>query len=332
MSQNAIGEKRSLRVIGKKLISSYGAVLGIVAMMVVFQLIEPRFMRIQNIINVFTTSTLLVLMSLAIMMPMSVRGIDLSVAQVADATAVISSMLIIAKQPTWVAVAGGVGFALLIGLINGLLMGYLGIPAIIGTLGMMFIVRSIELMLTNGAQPQIMFTLPAKFTKDFFFIGQGTLFSIQMLVIICYVLVVVMYLVKEKSVFGRHMNAIQGNVRTAYLSGINIRSTFAKTFVYCSVLAGIAGVMLAARSGSTTPRGVESYLTDCFVAVYVGTLVSKDNRFNVVGTVIGALFVSFMSNFFTLTGMGADYKNIFNGLFIIAAVALGALQRRGRRL
>lgn len=331
MSQNTVGEKRTLGALGKRLLSSYGAVLGIVALMAVFQLIEPRFMRIQNILNVFTTSTLLVLMSLAIMMPMSVRGIDLSVAQVADAAAVISSMLIIAKQPTWIAVAGGVGFALLVGLVNGALMGYLGVPAIIGTLGMMFIVRSIELMLTNGAQPQIMFTLPAKFTKDFFFIGQGAVFSIQMLVVICYALVAVMYLVKEKSVFGRHMNAIQGNVRTAYLSGINIRSTFAKTFVCCSVLAGIAGVMLAARSGSTTPRGVESYLTDCFVAVYVGTLVSKDNRFNVVGTVIGALFVSLMSNFFTLTGMGADYKNIFNGLFILAAVALGALQRKGKR-
>ena len=331
MSQNAVTEKKSLGRFGKELLSSYGAVLGILVLMVIFQLIEPRFMRLANITNVFTTSTLLVLMSVAIMMPMSVRGIDLSVAQVADAAAVISSMLIIAKQPAWVAVAGGVGFALLIGVINGLLMGYLGIPAIIGTLGMMFIVRSIELMLTNGAQPQIMFTLPAKYTKAFFFIGQGSIFSVQMLVIICYVLVVVMYLVKEKSIFGRHMDAIQGNVRTAYLSGINIRSTFAKAFVCCSVLAGIAGVMLAARSGSTTPRGVESYLTDCFVAVYIGTLVSKDNRFNVIGTVIGALFVSFMSNFFTLTGMGADYKNIFNGLFIIAAVALGALQRRVHR-
>lgn len=322
--------KRSFSTRVKAIFSSYGAVFGIVFLMILFWIIDPRFMRMKNVVNVFNTSTLLVLMSVGIMLPMSVRGIDLSVAQVADAAAVVSSMLILTKQPAWIAIAGGIGFGLVIGLINGALMGYLGIPAIIGTLGMTFIVRSIELMLTNGAQPQIMFTLPAKYTKQFFFIGQGALFGIPMLIIICYSLVILMYFLKEKSIWGRHMSAIQGNVRTAYLSGIDIRKTFAKTFVFSSVLAAIAGVLLAARSGSTTPRGVESYLTDCFVTVYVGTLVSKDNRFNVIGTVIGALFVSFMSNFFTLTGMGADTKSIFNGLFILGAVALGVIQRKRR--
>ena len=330
MSENAVLEKKSFGRTVRSVLSSYGAVLGIIALMFVFQLIDPRFMRIKNIIGVMTSSTLLVLMSLAIMMPMSVRGIDLSVAQVADASATISCMLLLAQKPTWMAVGGGVGFGALVGIVNGILMGYLGIPAIIGTLGMMFIVRSIELMLTNGAQPQILFTLPAKLTKNYYFIGQGEVFGIPMLIIICYVLVIIMFFVKEKSVLGRHMNAIQGNVRTAYLSGINIRSTFAATFVFSSVITAIAGIMLASRAGSATPRGVETYLTDCFVAVYVGTLVSKDNRFNVIGTVIGALFVSFMSNFFTLTGMGAALKGIFNGLFIIAAVALGAIQRNRR--
>lgn len=320
--------KKSFSTQFKGLLSSYGAVIGIILLMIIFGIIDPRFMRIRNIVNVFNTSTLLVLMAVGIMLPMSVRGIDLSVAQVADAAATVSSMLIIAKQPAWVAIGGGIGFGLIVGLLNGAIMGYLGIPAIIGTLGMTFIVRSFELVLTNGAQPQIMFTLPAKFTKNFFFIGQGDIFGVPMLIIICYALVILMFYLKEKSIWGRHMNAIQGNVRTAYLSGINIRKTFAKTFVFSSLLAATAGVMLASRSGSTTPRGVESYLTDCFVAVYVGTLVSKDNRFNVIGTVVGALFVSFMSNFFTLTGMGAATKNIFNGLFILAAVAIGAIQRR----
>jgi len=123
------------------------------------------------------------------------------------------------------------------------------------------------------------------------------------------------------------MEAIEGNVRAAFLSSVRIRKVFGATFVFSSVLAAIAGIMLVSRSGNAVPRGVETYLTDCFVAVYIGTLVSKKRKFTVVGTVIGALFVGFLSNFLTLRGMGAAYKTLFNGVFIIAAVAMGALQK-----
>ncbi len=309
-------------------ISNYSAVIGMIAVLIVFGLIERRFFRLDNIIGVLNSSTLLIVLSIALMMVMSVRGIDLSVAQVADAAGVIAAMLLLSGKPFWMAVAGALLFGLFVGLLNGLLMSYLGIPAIIGSLGVMFMVRSFELTLTKGAQPQILFTLPLKRVKSFFFIGQGSLGPIPMLIIICLVVIVIMYFVKERSVVGRHMEAIQGNVRASFLSSVDIRKVFGATFVMCSVLAAVAGVMLVSRSGSAVPRGVESYLTDCFVAVYMGTLVSKGNKFNVVGTVIGALFVGFLSNFFTLMSMGAAYKSLFNGLFIIVAVALGFLKGR----
>lgn len=311
-------------------IARYGAILGMLLLLVAFQLVDNRFMRPANLLGILNSSTLLIILSVAIMMVMSVRGIDLSVAQVADAAGVIAAMLILAKQPVWIAVAVAVGFGFVVGLINGSLMAYLGVPAIIGTLGMMFVVRSFELMLTNGAQPQILFTLTPKMTRDFFYLGTGSLGPVPMLIVICAVLVLFMYFVKERSVLGRHMSAIQGNVRTAFLTGVNIRRVFGATFLFSSTLAAIAGVLVAARSGTAVPRGVESYLTDCFVAVYIGSLLSEDNRFSVVGTVIGALFVGFLNNFFTLMSTGAAYKNLFNGLFIIAAVALGSLRRRRR--
>jgi ribose/xylose/arabinose/galactoside ABC-type transport system permease subunit len=101
---------------------------------------------------------------------------------------------------------------------------------------------------------------------------------------------------------------------------------FGLAFVMSSTLCAIVGVMLVSRSGNAVPRGVETYLTDCFVAVYVGTLLSRNRRFNVIGTIIGALFVGFLSNFFTLIGFGAALKNLFNGIFIILAVALSVLR------
>lgn len=317
------GEKKALNFIAR-----HGAVIGICCVLLIFQMIEPRFMRIDNILGVLNSSSLLIVMTFGMTMVMAVRGIDLSIAQVADAAGVIAAMLILSGKNFAAAIMGALLFGLLIGIVNAVLISYLGVPAIIGTLGMMFVVRSAELTLTNGAQPQILFTLPAARVKHFFFIGQENIGPVSVLILLTVVVIVIMYFVKERSVFGRYMDAICNNVRSSLLAGINVRRVFGATFVISSLLAALAGVMLVSRSGNAVPRGVETYLTDCFVAVYIGTLVSSRNKFNIIGSVIGALFVGFLSNFITLMGMGIAYKNIFNGVFIILAVALGVLKSR----
>ena len=317
------GEKKALNFIAR-----HGAVIGICCVLLIFQMIEPRFMRIDNILGVLNSSSLLIVMTFGMTMVMAVRGIDLSIAQVADAAGVIAARLILSGKNFAAAIMGALLFGLLIGIVNAVLISYLGVPAIIGTLGMMFVVRSAELTLTNGAQPQILFTLPAARVKHFFFIGQENIGPVSVLILLTVVVIVVMYFVKERSVFGRYMDAICNNVRSSLLAGINVRRVFGATFVISSLLAALAGVMLVSRSGNAVPRGVETYLTDCFVAVYIGTLVSSRNKFNIIGSVIGALFVGFLSNFITLMGMGIAYKNIFNGVFIILAVALGVLKSR----
>ncbi len=317
------GEKKALNFIAR-----HGAVIGICCVLLIFQMIEPRFMRIDNILGVLNSSSLLIVMTFGMTMVMAVKGIDLSIAQVADAAGVIAAMLILSGKNFAAAIMGALLFGLLIGIVNAVLISYLGVPAIIGTLGMMFVVRSAELTLTNGAQPQILFTLPAARVKHFFFIGQENIGPVSVLILLTVVVIVIMYFVKERSVFGRYMDAICNNVRSSLLAGINVRRVFGATFVISSLLAALAGVMLVSRSGNAVPRGVETYLTDCFVAVYIGTLVSSRNKFNIIGSVIGALFVGFLSNFITLMGMGIAYKNIFNGVFIILAVALGVLKSR----
>ena len=193
---------------------------------------------------------------------------------------------------------------------------------------MMFIVRSVELTLTDGAQPQILFTLPTERVKNFFFIGQESVGPISILILLTILIIVAMYFAKERSTirkaYGRAVRQCKGvascgNQRAQRYCG-NLHHQF--------LLAALAGVMLVSRSGNAVPRGVETYLTDCFVAVYIGTLVSARNKFNIIGSAIGALFVGFISNFITLMGMGIAYKNIFNGVFIILAVALGVLKSK----
>lgn len=105
-----------------------------------------------------------------------------------------------------------------------------------------------------------------------------------------------------------------------------MRKVFAATFIISSLLAALAGVMLVSRSGNAVPRGGD--VSDgLLVAVYIGTLC-RPGISSTSSEAPSELFVGFISNFITLISMGIAYKNIFNGVFIILAVALGVLKSK----
>jgi ribose/xylose/arabinose/galactoside ABC-type transport system permease subunit len=308
-------------------LKDYGSLIGMAAVLVIFQIVKPNFLSGDNILGVFTQSAILLILSLGLMMVMSVRGVDLSVAQIADAAAIIAASSLIHDLPVWMAYGLPILFGLIIGMLNGFLMSYMGVPAIIGSLGVMFIIRSAELMYTKGAQPQILFTLPPSVTEPFLYLGQGKIGSFPVLILFTIVIVVLAFILKERTVLGRHMDAINGNVRSSFLASVNVKRVFASAFITSGVLAAAAGVVMASRAGIAVPRAGESYLLDAFVAVYLGTLASKNNKMNIIGTVIGALFVGFLGNWLTLMGVGASFKSILNGCFILLAIAVGALRK-----
>jgi ribose/xylose/arabinose/galactoside ABC-type transport system permease subunit len=110
-----------------------------------------------------------------------------------------------------------------LGGVNGVLMAYLGIPAIIGSLGMMFVIRSGELVYTHGSEPQILFTLPKSVTDGFLFLGKQTIGTVPALVILAVAMFVLVYALMALTPFGRQAKAVGSNVRAAYLAGIDIR-------------------------------------------------------------------------------------------------------------
>lgn len=302
--------------------------LGMLLVLLVFQIINPKFFVFKNLVNVLNQSSLLIIMSVGMMMAMSVKAVDLSTAQIADAAGLLSALLLIRGLPTWMAFVAPVVFGGAVGAINCLLVSYLGISAIIATLGQMLILRSMELMLTNSAEAQILFTLPAKVTKKFFFLGTGDIFGIPFLILFTIVIVALAWFIRHKTALGREMDAVGGNARTAYLSGIRIRKVFGLAFIIGAFFSSISGVALVSRTGSAVPCSVEGYLMDCFVSVYLGVILSRSNRMNVLGTAVGALFTKLISNWITLMGLGAAYKYGVNGLIILAALSIGALRKK----
>ncbi|NPV68423.1 MAG: ABC transporter permease [Anaerolineae bacterium] len=306
---------------------TYGSIIGMLLVLSIFQILKPNFFSPANVGGVLRQSTILVVMSMGLTIAMALRGVDLSVAQIADVTGLMAAALIIHDQPVWLAFLGPLALALLIGSLNAFLMAYLGVPAIIGTLGMMFIIRSGELIYTRGSEPQILFTLPRAVTADFFFLGQESIGPIPALIVLAIVMFAIAYGLMNFTAFGRYANAVGSNVRASYLAGLDVRRVFGTGFIISALMAAVAGVALVSRTGIAAPRGAEPYLLDAFAAVYLGTLASPRGKMNILGTVIGALFVSFLGNGLTLMGLGAPYRYALNGAFILLAMAIGALRR-----
>ena len=308
-----------------------GVILGMALVVLVFGIVNPKFFAVKNLVNVLNQSSLLIIMSIGMMFAMSVRAVDLSIAQVADVSGLLAALLLLNKAPVWAVFLLPLLFCVMIGVINGVLVSYLGVPAIIATLGSMLIIRSMELTLTNGAEAQILFTLPKKVTKAFFFFGTGSIGPIPFLILFTLIVILAAHFIRHKTVLGREMDAIGSQVKVAFLSGINVKLVFAAAFVIGSALSALSGIAMVSRTGSAVPRSVESYLMECFVSVYLGMILSKKNRMNVVGTAVGAIFVGLIGNWITLMGLGAPYKYIINGVIILIALSIGAMKKSDNR-
>ncbi|HEV7418191.1 MAG TPA: ABC transporter permease [Tianweitania sediminis] len=328
MSNSSISKSQASSASAIGFLRDYGAILGMIVVLGIFWYLKPAFLTAGNIENVFRQSAIVMIMALGLTIVMKMRGVDLSIAQTADAAGLIAAMLIIAGYPVWMAFAIPLLFGLVVGLVNAALMAYVGVPAIIGTLGMMFVIRSGELMATNGAEPQILFTLPRGVTRNFLWLGQRDLGPFAALIVLAIVVFLIVFIIMRYTRFARYAKAVGSNVRAAFLAGIDIRMTFGSGFVIAGVLAALAGVALVSRTGIAMPRGAEPFLLDAFAAAYLGTLASRQGEMSITGTLVGALFIGFLSNGLTLLGLGAPYRYALNGGFILLAMAIGALKRK----
>lgn len=313
---------------GIELLRDYGAALGMLAVLAVFGIIEPAVLKPANLGNILQQSASLVILATGFAIAMMVRGVDLSVAQVSDAAGLIAAYFLVHGQPLWMVFVIPLAFGLLTGVVNGALMAYLGVPALIGTLGMMFIVRTFELVLTHGREAQILFALEPARTRSFFFIGQGSIGPINFSVILAIIVVIVAHLVMTRSTLGRYFDALGGNVRAALLAGVRHRVVFAAAFLLSSLFAAFAGMMLTSRAAMAAPGAFEPYLLDVFVAVYLGSLLVKSGKINILGAAVGSVFVGLISNALTLMGAGIAARYLAYGAIILIAMTVGAFRRR----
>ncbi len=252
-------------------------------------------------------------------------GLDLSVGSTLAFTGVTTGLaLTVLHLPAPAAILVGLFSALLVGLVNGLLVAKMKINPFIVTLGMQITVRGLTLVLASG---KAVLNLPPTFTV----VGQGRLFGIQYPIYIMLSLVIIFDLLMRNSRFFRQMYYIGGNEKAARLSGINVDRV--KIFNYCLValLAGVAGIMITGRFGSssTVGSGVELRV---ITATIIGGASLSGGEGSVFGVFLGALFMGVLANALNLLGVDVYWQNFVTGLILIIAVVVDVLNERRKSL
>ncbi len=156
----------------------------------------------------------------------------------------------------------------------------------------------------------------------------GTSFPIPGLILV--ILIILYYLITERTSFGRHVYAVGGNKAAAELSGVNVKRTYFLTMLNMSVLAAVAGILFVGRSTAAGPADGTSWEMDAIASVFIGGAAVSGGVGTVIATMVGGLVMAVLNNGLMLMGVGADKTQVIKGFVLLAAVAFDVYNKKNR--
>lgn len=278
-----------------------------------------RFMSVGNLLVILRFASIIGVISIGMTFVITAGGIDLSVGSVMGLSSVVATLSWVqafASDTHWIvmviaAMAVGAG----VGMLNGVVIAYGGVVAFIATLATLVAARGLAELLANRTT-QIVNVGAFKSALTGSFVGIPVLIWIFALVVACG------WFLLNRTTFGRRTVAIGGNMEAARLAGINVKRHTMYVYGLSGLAAGIAGIMMVARTTSGSSTHGTLYELDAIAAVVVGGTLLIGGRGTIMGTVLGVLLFSTLTNVFTQNNMSTSVQAIAKGLIIVGAVML----------
>ncbi|WP_244831717.1 MULTISPECIES: ABC transporter permease [unclassified Caballeronia] len=285
-------------------------------LLVVFSFASPWFLSIDNFLNIGRQTALVSIIAIGMTFVIIARQIDLSVGSSLALSGMAAALAMSHIGDSWVIGAiAGIGTGAIVGAINGLVTTRLNIPSFLVTLGSLSAARGLALMVTT--------TRPEIITNDHFIaiFGEGDIAGVPVPIIWTLLAVIGGILLLHYSVFGRQIYAAGGNPTAALYSGINIRRVTTLAFVLTGALAGLAALVLSARSHAARPDVVQGMELDVIASVTLGGCSLFGGRGFILGTLLGSLIIGTLNNGLVLLGVSSSLQLVIKGVIIVAAVA-----------
>lgn len=300
-----------------------GILIGLFVLCIVISIINPSFLTSNNLLNILRQTSTNLYLALAMTMIIIIGGIDLSVGSIMAVTGVATTALISSFEfSVFAAVAAGLLVGMLFGAINGYVAATTVIPPFIITLATMNIARGAAYVLTDGKPVRVM-------SDSFNSIGSGYVAGILPApVLYLMILLIICYLIMNKTKLGRYMYAVGGNSEAAKFSGINIKKIKFFAYTFSGLMAAVAGIVLASRMFSGQPTAGDGAELDAIAAVVLGGTSMTGGFGRIGGTVIGALIIGVLSNGLNLMGVSSFWQYIVKGIVIMVAVYADVIKRR----
>ena len=290
------------------------------AALVVFNLIfTANFATTATILGLLSQATPVLLVALGLTLVIGTGGIDLSVGAV---MAIASAVVPLYLGYGWpVAVLVALLFCVLAGLLNGFLVAFVGMQAIVATLALFVGGRGFAQVLVNGQLQTIS-------DPSFLALWRATVLGVPLPVVVAAVLAILVGLLVRRTTFGRYLLAVGGNRAASYLSGHPVRGVLLAVYAISGLFAGIAGVFATSRLAAGDPATIGLLIElDAIAAVVIGGTPLSGGRISVGGTVAGAILMLVLSATFVMNNINPTYAQILKAAIIVLAVYV----QQGRR-
>ncbi|MFN8457788.1 MAG: ABC transporter permease [Anaerolineae bacterium] len=293
-----------------------------VLMCLIFALLTPHFLSLQNFVNIGQTLAVVGIVAIGETILLIAGGVDISVGSVAALSGVVASLLWDNEiLPIWACVVVGLLSGAVIGLLNGLVVTRLKINPLITTLGMFSMIRGLAFVLTGGQMNQLN-------QPQFQFLGRGDIGGIPFSLILMLILYAIFIFVLAKTPFGRDLYAIGGNPMAGRLAGIPVNHYQLIAFTLCGFLAALGGMILASQLAAGTPQAATGLEFTVIAAVILGGTSLAGGKGTLIGTLIGVFILRTLDNGLILTNVSSYYQEVARGLVLLLAVGFDQLRLR----
>lgn len=327
MNNQTQGLSSNKRILGKLSDFREGTLLLIIiAFCVLLWILSPSFLSASNLKAVAVGFSIDAIVVVGMALVIISGGIDLSVGSVLALSTVIIASLYFNGAPLILAILAAIGVSVICGLFNAYFIGMQNMPPFIVSLAMMSIARGLCYIITEGRSISLTGKLPAGFKS----LGSGHIFGIPIILIILVVFIVISDILFRKSPVLRQVFYTGSNSKAAAYSGVNVTRAKFGVYLACSILCGLAGMLMFSRFSYASPSAGGGMELTMIAGCVIGGISMEGGEGTVLGAVLGIILLALITNGLVLLNISVYWQQFISGVILILAVWLDYSRNKAR--